>query len=410
MIKKIIEYLFALGLVIGTNTVFSHNLSYNFPSKLFFLVTLLLLVSYIIFNKKIILRKKTLLHMFLYLGFLGIYCLFGGIDHGHEKDFILTFLLILPILLFFYSTVNKEFIYEILEKFVYIVLLLSFASIIVYLLGPVLNIIKPTDSLILTWEEYPKRIYTYYNLLFNIQKTSFFNINVIRNTGIFVEAPMYSAVLTVSYAINNFVLNKEKGFLINLILLLTTVTTFSTTGIVLFAIIYILKIKDKNPSNSFTKKLKDIAFIILLIIILFLSISVINDKVGSASYNIRMDDYMASMKAWLEKPLFGHGFGNKESIIKYMRGNRYEGTSNAIGIVLAQGGIWLTTLLLSAPLISTITYSNYSKKKELAYFAIVVTLLYICVSIPYSPIMLNFIAIGLSYMGNKEKVDGGCHK
>lgn len=177
---------------------------------------------------------------------------------------------------------------------------------------------------------------------------------IIRNSGIFAEAPMWNLILSIALMIQTLFLgrNNYKTF----ILVLTILSTVSTTGIYVIGLIIAYKIIFEVSGWK-----KYIALTLVPILLLVLSF-VWENKSETASASIRFDDFYAGIKAWSDSIFFGSGFSSGLRVIEsYMdttiRANL--GYSNSLFLILAQGGIILLVLYL-LPMILIFVKRKYS--------------------------------------------------
>ena len=143
------------------------------------------------------------------------------------------FLLGLPFLLNYFSMsiLNRRgfFLFYKLQN---IVVLLSLSSVILWLLGPLTDILRTDTSIRINWG-YIQTYKGYFSLLYNIQLEdgTFLNSYLYRNTSIFTEGPMFNLWLIIALLVEFFM--RKKVSIIKIVLLtLTLLTTFSTTGFI----------------------------------------------------------------------------------------------------------------------------------------------------------------------------------
>lgn len=234
----------------------------------------------------------------------------------------------------------------IIKSFSRIILLYSLFNIIIYLLLQ-FNIIQFDNSIYLNdYERSINKAYlTYKNIFFNWQGNfNLFGINILRNSGIFVEAGRYGVFL--SFALIIELLLKDKISKINVfILLISVVTTVSTTTIIIA--IFLILIKYIIFSG---KKLNIVLIFVMPIAIIssiIFSIIVFKDKLkstsGIASLFLRAYDIKMAFQYFKEKFFFGWGIGN-DRVIKSCTyyGTTVDGNANGITKLLYQGGLFFS--------------------------------------------------------------------
>ena len=400
IVNTLLEYIIALLIVLNANSVYSHLANIDFH---FNILILIFLIIYIIFrffttkDKSKIKIKIFYKYFFIYVAYMVIFAIFNKV---RDKSFINNFLLIFPIFVFIFLNF-KDTIKNIFAKIVDVVVIISIVSLVLYFLFSVIKAFDLKQSVVIDWGNVYK-IKSFYHIYFETQSFHGFGLNICRNTGIFVEAPMYSLILTIALAMESFIIKRKKMF-IYLILSFSVLTTFSTTGIIAMSLIYVLNfISILVKKQKISKKAKRIMFIIggiLITISLIYFIQRINTESGS----IRLDDYKASFKAWLDYPIFGNGYLNSDCIKAYMSSFRIHnmGLSNSFAVLLAQCGIYLFIFYL-IPLIYLGKKWIDNKEYEYLFFSLVIVLLFITTIFMYKPIMILIMASGYSQIIKKE--------
>lgn len=251
--KKILEYLFVIFLILSCNTIYTASVGINYRiNELLILVSILLLFVHIISTN---FNRKKIVYTFIALIFYYLYILIFLLLNNtpYKTNFIYLFGILFPVFYIYYNTSKennntKNFI-EIYPK---IITVIAVISLIFYVFGTCLNIIPSTGKVTIEWGVY-KTIPSYFNLYFTTQVTNLFGINLIRNSGIFTEVPMYSLCLTIALTLEMF-LTKEKSRFRIFVLIITIITTYSTTGIVI-ALLMLLIAFFKNKKNSKRKNI-----------------------------------------------------------------------------------------------------------------------------------------------------------
>ena len=403
--KKILEYLVALLIILECNTVYFWDISKNYFITEILIISIVTLIIYYILKYKMknqsFFNKKNILLLFLYY----LYAIFFMIlTNTKDNTFVKLFLIIYPLFLLLYS--QKDFENDsIIGKIPNIITILAVISIILWILGPLTQICKPTNYVIINWGKI-RKIPSYYGIHFYTQTAGLFGNLVVRNTGIFTEGPMYSLLLNIALITEIFV-TKRKSKKIIIILLITIFTTISTTGIVLaIGIVFIDFLITKNKGKTI-KTLKIIVLPFLLLITILSITYFIGVKKTSFSYYTRMDDYVASFEAWKQHPIIGNGFKNEQSIIKYMNKTRKRNTglSNSVLVILALDGIYLS-LIYFIPFIKCFMLSIKSKNISLFTVTTVLLILFVTTIFPYKVIIFNFLAFFITqkkYESKKEQ-------
>ncbi len=396
MMRSTLDYLLAILLILSCNTIYSTSVNFNFYITELLVVIMGINVLFCLVNyKKGKVRKKTIVGFFLYFCYIVLFFLVNNIKNKY--NFIGNYFFILPMsMILFRKNDEKKFF---LEKILNITVIIGCISLFFYIFGSIGNIIKTNKSIFISWGRV-KSVPTYFGLHSNIQKTG----HIWRNTSFFTEAPMYSLILTIALGIELF-LSEKKSKSKCIILIISVISTFSTTGILLVTLMVILNFWEKRKEKKEIIK-KIVWFIIVPIVIVSIVIiayNSMNNKIGSASYIARMDDYLAGIKAWKKKPIFGNGYGDKEEIINNMSSFRIteKGLSNSITTSLAENGMYLTSIYIIA-FANAIIYSIKVKNKGILYFSVVIMFLFITTIFLFNQILMVLVAMGLT-IGYREK-------
>ena len=352
-ISSVIDVILMFFLIISTNSIYVNiEDAYNFNNY----ITILILVSFVC---KIILFKisKEIFNKILILlgGYYSIVILISIINFSKFTiNNVLYYFINFPLLLVIILLLREQNKLQTwLINFINITTLLAIISLFFWILVSNLNIIAPTDYLINKWSDGGVAV-SYYNIYFETQRIAIMDNVIIRNSGIFAEAPMWNLILSIALMIQTLFLgrNNYKTF----ILVLTILSTVSTTGIYVIGLIIAYKIIFEVSGWK-----KYIALTLVPILLLVLSF-VWENKSETASASIRFDDFYAGIKAWSDSIFFGSGFSSGLRVIEsYMdttiRANL--GYSNSLFLILAQGGIILFILYL-LPMILIFVKRKYS--------------------------------------------------
>ena len=385
-ISSVIDIILMFFLIISTNSIYVNiEDGYSFNNY----ITILIFVSFVC---KIILFKisKEIFNKILIL--LGVYYSivilisiinFSKFTINNILYYFINFPLLLVIILLLREQ-NK--LQAWLINIINITALLAVISLFFWILASNLNVISPTDYLINKWSDGGVAV-SYYNMYFEIQRIVIMDNVIVRNSGVFAEAPMWNLILSIALMIQTLFLgrNDYKTF----ILVLTILSTVSTTGVYIIGLIIAYKIIFEVSGWK-----KYIALILVPILLLGLSF-IWENKSETASASIRFDDYKAGIQAWFDNVFFGSGFLNGLRVIeRYMdttiRANL--GYSNSLFVILAQGGIILFILYL-LPMFLILLNRKYSYDLKFFVFLLIVIL---STAIFIDTYMFNFI-VGFMY-------------
>ena len=398
--QKILEYFLSLLIILECNSVYSRLYNTNNSISIWLIIVLGLLIIISLIKRKNVKRINILIPFFIfYFMYIGIYML-----HMSEfsERFIYLFIISLPMFILYYS-LDKNNIMRLLTAMANTIFFLCFVSILFWLSGSILNIIKPTGTAIIDWG-YIKTIQSYHNIYFETQYAGFFNLFLTRNSGIFAEAPMHSLVLTTGLMTNTLVC-KEKSKFKNIILCLGILSTLSTAGIIIAIVVlgFDFVISRKKKTNDLLLYL--ILALIITVIVIVLSFVIIDEKSSSISYLTRIDDYISCINAWKTHLIFGNGFNNELAIRNYMSQFRVGnmGLSNSLLTLLALGGLYLSNLYIIPFIISLKYYIR--KNKKIIFYIFMILALFIVLIFHYKVLIINYLAIGYSLIFNRKDGD-----
>lgn len=385
-ISSVIDIILMFFLIISTNSIYVNiEDAYSFNNY----ITILIFVSFVC---KIILFKisKEIFNKILIL--LGVYYSivilisiinFSKFTINNILYYFINFPLLLVIILLLREQ-NK--LQAWLINLINITALLAVISLFFWILVSNFNVISPTDYLINKWSD-GGLVVSYYNMYFETQKIEIMDNVIVRNSGVFAEAPMWNLILSIALMIQTLFLRRNDYK--TLILVLTILSTVSTTGVYIIGLIIAYKIIFEVSGWR-----KYITLILVPILVLGLSF-IWENKSETASASIRFDDYKAGIQAWFDNIFFGSGFLNGLRVIEsYMdttiRANL--GYSNSLFVILAQGGIILFILYL-LPMFLILLNRKYSYDLKFFVFLLLVIL---STAIFIDTYMFNFI-VGFMY-------------
>lgn len=409
------EYALSMCIILQCNSLMMVNS--GIIKKVFNIVTLLLILSLAIISFfKIKFLNQNVLNTEK-LKWFSIFLLLYSLDFiiieyffVHKFNAITVFFfLISPIAFvtyFFEQKINHKNGFPLLRKIVILIFILEVTSLIGLVL--INTGFKPNVTFFSQWSK--QEVSGYYYLDFITQYNSFLGINnVVRNTGVFAEAPMYSYVLCISLIIQSFIKKgKNNNFdkLNYLVTLITIFTTLSTTGIIISILTILIKIVE-IIFEKYNDGIKYIISFFLTIIggvsALFLFLNKKKSSPGSYSSLIRSDDIHACIKSWFDHPFFGVGINNNDYISHYALAFRHNsfGLSTGLFSVLAFGGIALTIFYL-VPLI--ISFFNNIRVLIISLFLLI---LFIYTIIPFTylfSLLLSYLWFEFLFYEKGEKI------
>ena len=298
---------------------------------------------------------------------------------------------------------RQEGCLDLLHKLSDVVMVLTALSLFFYLFGTVLNLIPGETTATYSWGGTVRTCPTYFHLFYEAQKINFFGLNLVRNCGVFPEAPGFAIFLVLATATE--VLLRDKPRLWRCLLYVAaTVTTYSAKAIVLVAAVFALKYVFTPTEGGFSRKFKAIAVPTALVGVGAVAAVLLWDKMQTVSGFMRLDDVLACFKTWLTAPVFGTGYWNDESVIPFFAyPDRYNnGLSMGVMVVLAQGGLYLLTLY-AVPAVRAILRARGQTRWMLGAFVLMMFALLFTSNIAYNFLTLLLIALFLEYGAHGEK-------
>lgn len=350
-----LEYLLFFFIILEFNTAYLEYPSlwkYLFYGTVF--LTLLLLF----------LRKSPFkIEGILVLYFVGSLLPLLNVYSGWGKHFIKLYWIMTPLFMAYFLSLRRigfNYLTSFLLKYSNIVTVLALISLVYWVLGSNLNIIQPTMSVPNSWKgDGVDFIPTFHFLYFETQETTFMGYETVRNSGIFNEGPMYNMILCVALGMELF-LRPYKSLWRIIILVVTIVTTFTTTGFLFlcFAGAWVV-------FKLFSQK----ARILLIVLLPLLAIGTMNfsdavleDKEsssGEGSVRARTIDILTCIDVGMENPILGQGLFTKKT--SENQGGSY-GFSNSLFTLFADGGLYTVFLYVAALVLIPYRYLRDSQQ------------------------------------------------
>ncbi|WP_448279513.1 hypothetical protein [Clostridium perfringens] len=407
----LLEYVLAFFIVANTYTIWTNK---ELTEKLDLIIILVCLILLDIFSLNNLLNKpklilKTLILSSLLFLYNFIFLIFTPSKVG-ANGFIIMFGFILVMLTIYYiDKFNNDNWNGLILKISNIIFILATISLVFFVFSSILKLINPTSNFLLKWG-IEREIPSYYNLYYETQVIKLGNNLIPRNTGIFMEAPIYNFVLSTSLIIELFLDNIGKFRNVKIVIILITIlTTLSSTGIIVLTLILLFWFYFNNGINLFNK-LKNNIFVkrdrkyiiitiftlIIFLIVVLLGIILLYSKRNSESLLLRIDDYKVVFRSLKDSFLIGHGYWTTtDQVVKYSSFNRINdavGLSTGIGQILIDGGIYLAFMYFF-PFVYMIIHCIKNKKYKFL-LSIIIFLILLCVTVvPYKGIAVNILAM-----------------
>jgi hypothetical protein len=272
--------------------------------------------------------------------------------------FLSRFLIYPFFLLYFFSSAPIKCKIEIFKCFVDWMAVISWITFVFWGLSS-FEILKPSGTFEIDWGGNIV-LYNYHNLYYSSpqQYIDWIGHGIRRNIGIFVEGPMFMLTLILALLFC-LIIGKEcrikKWKIVGIVLAL--ISTTSVTGYIFLIFIIGMRMIQNNKRMSNRIIIGSFAAILGVIgIYIFVRM-----KSDTASFLIRLDDYMTGLKAWISSPIIGIGYENDSVLKSFMSASRWfnTGFSNTIFSVLAYGGV-----IFAIPFMSPVIRGIYEAKKH----------------------------------------------
>jgi hypothetical protein len=401
MCLVIVEYVLAFFVLIDCNSVYANLINSPYNLQKMSLVLSTVLIGLILWKEKI-LWKEILKFGIFPSGILVVYAVilskFIMIPEGLYGSYIKYFALFLPVSILLFRLYRRKCqAYTLFYRMSDIVLVLSLVSLVLWLSGPIFNIIQPNKVIQSSWGTMTE-INGYWGLQFlrseQMERIGFLNISIYRNIGLYPETPMFNIALILSLCTELFLKAEVKKWKIG-ILLIAILSTFGTLAIIIGGVAMCLKAFEGMKISG---KGKWIVFFTICGLLAIIVLLLYNKKLyGTGSYNTHLDDFVACLKAWKTSPLLGTGFENNSIIYEFMGDFRKSnaGYTTSAGAVLAHGGVALF-LIYIVPFLMLLKPVN-GKMNE-ALLGLIMLSVFISFVFPYRFLMFWQLAFGFSSM------------
>lgn len=405
-ITTILEYLILLCFIFGnTMATWRYEAGRAISPEILTYVLYVFVVSYVFIgfvSKKFPLNKNQIILIGCFFVYSVFYSFFG-------RDMSMTFwmwffLPLLLMMLFCFGLRRSGRVESFFLEFSTVVTVLAFISVVLYFGGEVLHIIHSRSVTVIRSEIRSYSIPSYYGLMYIGQTQTVFGTTFARNTGIFLEGPSWGSFLWPAFFAEVLVRDKIKKCNC-LFLILAVITSFSLKGIVFcLAVIGIKYVRGSIIDNGahcirgirFNYKIALLPLLLGVIGIIVLNLFVSKSTYEEGSIAARLDDTIATVKAWKHNPLFGCGFNNEAFIRTFMSGNKARGNTAGLFKVFALGGMVSGLEYIYG--IFKFIISGTERKLERASFGMLL-IINLCISSTYNSLFaLFFVALGLSYI------------
>lgn len=364
----ILEYIWAFLLVMNGNTVYNANALRNYHLlPLCVIATAILLLVFTMLGIIRLRRNTVFIGMFVFY-----YCLVYAVVKAKQmvlNNYLFLFCIGLPLLLILFTELHHQNkLIPLIYRLENVILGFLILSLVFWFFGTFLHVLKPNMSTEINWGIF-NHINGYWGLHFDIQRDTTFGVTIYRNSGMFTEGPMLNLWACIALAIELF-LKKNRSKLNIAICIAAILTSMSTTGLLFIGVcVFLLTLGKKGKKSRFRIFLDFTMIFIVIPIMLYALASVMQLKMNTLSFRMRMSDYIDPLRLWAKFPIFGSGYGSLSSLKGYVYSSHGQlGFSNSVIAVLATGGLWMG-LLFYIPHIASM-FSKVTKDTGISQFCI----------------------------------------
>lgn len=348
-ISNILEYIFVAWLIFEYDTVYSALIDMQQKYAIGLIILLLMLifspkrkkvniatkdfVCYIILTTILIpYNSRTALYTLLYFGLVGLMYIYVRVSNVYQEA-------------------NSGI--EWLKKYSNLMIVISIISLVFWFGSNVFGNIHSNSFFPYNWNGDLTFVPSYYNIYFETQNLTFQGFDIIRNSAIFTEGPVYNLLLCFALAIELYVL--KRGVIRKIILITAIITTFTTTGqLFLIITLFVYIIFSQHKRTVLVKALTIIAVPILFYFSYHLIVELMQDKTETGSYVSRSETIFQMLSTGLRNPIGGVGVMMYKNSI-----------SNSLFHVFAEGGFIMLFIYIYLYLAVPIKY--YLKNKNLQW-------------------------------------------
>lgn len=395
-VQNTLVYLTALSLILSTGTVYTHLQGWGI---LDIIVTYFPIISiiFILLSKRYyagIRFRNSLEVIILVMAYIAVFAIVSKSDL-QKTVYQLVILVVFLAYKLLFENEGKPYLLIAYKNIIY-----GFAiiSIVLWLLGPILEVIPAfavNENWGLSGTGTYRTIRSYLGLQFAREESYIFGRLIISNRSIFVERAFAAYSFGIAWLYELFI-EENKSRKRFILLTLAMFTTFSMTGYIISIIVLIMYYVIRGKNDIIVRMVK----ILLVPVLVVLAISAIQYLLGekmSMGHSVvsRMSDLRNGISAWLRRPIYGYGFGNGSEIQRLFK----TGYSNSISSILTQGGIMLMTLYLLC-FVRGIQSGIANRKNEFVVFTISYFMFFATTAIAYRNItiyLLLFILLDLNH-------------
>ena len=334
-----------------------------YPNQIFYILTAGNFTLLFMLRGRIKLRKSI-------SALVGIYsfCMLLLIIRGFlSYEFIFSCVLPFVFAAFYFD--RTDVVLDFWEKYTNIVAIICLLSLVFFVFASNLHLISPTAIYSSDEVGWGSNVYKdYFHLYCEGQEVYALGYSGVRNTSLFVEGPMLTFVGCLALYYELFLRVKGIRKIVAVSIILAIASSLSTTGLLLIAVMLYLRFYDRIKKNKF---LKFICLPAVIIVLVYLSMYVIQDKFASNVYSasVRTDDILASLKCFVSDPINGIGYNNLEGIDPFRLYRRTNaGLSTGLGGILAYGGLLWGLWYIIPVILAVKKYISHPKYRNVLGF------------------------------------------
>ena len=398
-IRNYIEYAIAGLVVFDCNTIYLEL----FPKTPVLLASIILFVLLALFSltkrkQSYISPVRTLIFVCFYIAYMAIMLLY--MDYTRLSGYLYRMMFIIPIFIVYFSTFDshENQRYSLFFKFSQVMSFLAAISLIMWLCASILGLISPSSSVFIEWLTggFAKtEVNSYYHIYYETQQTDIFSLGIIRNTGVFLESPMYSFCLCFALLIELFLKEKKRKWCV-VLLFITIMTTISVTGYVclmLILIFFFFLRRGYGEKNIILRLFRFTVFVLLTFVFVNIFNSLMEEKKKERiSYEEREDNAKSVIDVWKSSPLFGAGYERNIS-----------NSSNSIFVLLADGGVYLFVIYFYAFCVFPYMVFLKNRDNRLLVMFFILFIIFCVTVVLYRMLILMLIGFAFSGLCRKAK-------
>ena len=427
-----LEYVLIVSVILECNSVLMHGVVTESTVNFYYVIHAIIIASAVLLLALKLADTKTLklfierfLPILVVMELYAIMYFFLGVRtspaHSAKKDFIVKFLLMLPVfssLLFVERKGENKGNDRLLYKYSNVVCIMAFLNLIVYYMSTFHVDELESEIVYLRW--YNGGVLSSLVNCLNIcylhpgTMAQSFNIHFLRDFGPFVEPLMFLIPLGTALFVELFLRGKDDKWCLWRCLLLsaTIFTVQSTYGLMMLVIAWGLKLI--SFCNAKERKIVVIPAVALALLgcgyfvaykFRTFNFELVLDRLMK---NKHFTDYVYPLKAFLSKPLLAGGYLSNDLTISFFSEEALKdiGFSNSIAVVLGQGGIILGLLCILPFIIGLLQFFSKSNR-QYALFIFGPLYLYTVTVFYYNYILILFFALGYSLLEIEKNKGGG---